>query len=640
MINEKLNRQLEESEIRYRAIVDDLPDLICRFTPDYKLTFVNKSYCIYFNVKFEDLIDINWLTFLPPDEQDIVIKRVSSLSVENPSITYEHKVILSDGSTGWQQWTDRALFGPDNKIYQFQSIGRDITELKEIGERLDLVIKGMNVGFWDWRVNTGELVINERWAEIIGYTLDELKPVNIDTWIKFANPEDLVISNRELNRHFAGETEFYNAEIRMKHKNGSWVWVHDRGRVFERDINGLPLRAAGTHADITERKEAEARIISAKVMAEAANKAKSTFLANMSHDLRTPMNAIIGISGVLVKKYDNTNERFKEGLHLIHESGERLLNLINDLLDLSRIEAQKMDISKSWFSLKDFLYMINQTMAVLITNRDISFLIKTDDIDKFLFYDKDKIFRVLFNLLGNSVKFTKAGSIILSITIDEEKSVFEVIDTGIGITENQLHYIFEPFYQADDSMTREYSGSGLGLALCKSMAELMNGIIEIESEPGRGTVARLLLPGVKFNKDFPDQLKSGVNNLNNNTGQKHIISRRILVIDDEYISRETIKHMLDENHNLSFASKGIEAIELFRNNKYDIVLLDIMMPGMDGYRVFDEIKAINSKIPVIAVTAMAMPEDRQKIIERGFAAIIIKPVNNGNLIDIIEKFRE
>jgi len=639
MINEKLNRQLEESETRYRAIVDDLPDLICRFTPDYKLTFVNKSYCIYFNLKFEDLIDINWLTFLPPDEQDVVVKRVRSLSIENPGITYEHKVMLPDGSTGWQQWTDRALFDPDNKIYQFQSIGRDITELKEIGERLDLVIKGMNVGSWDWRVNTGELVINERWAEIIGYTLDELKPVNIDTLIKFAHPEDLVNSNRELERHFSGETEFYNAEIRMKHKNGSWLWVHDRGRVFERDINGIPLRAAGTHADITERKEAEARIISAKEMAEAANKAKSTFLANMSHDLRTPMNAIIGISGVLVKKYDNTNERFKEGLSLIHESGERLLNLINDLLDLSRIEAQKMEVSNSWFKLGDFITMVNKTMPVLIKNSCILFSIKTDDKNKFLFYDKDKIYRVLFNFLGNAVKFTKSGSIVLSIKIDKEKSIFEVADTGIGITENQLQFIFEPFYQADDSMTREYSGSGLGLALCKSMAELMNGIIEIESEPGKGTVARLMLPGVQDQNRVTGQLRSDEKSLNAHPDQQHFSIREVLVIDDEYVSRETIKHMLDGNHKLTFASNGNEAIELIKNNLFDIVLLDIMMPGMNGYRVFDEIKTINSKIPVIAVTAMAMPDDRQNISERGFAAFISKPFNRENLIGIIEKYK-
>ncbi len=638
MINEKLNRQLEESESIYRAIVDDLPDLICRFTPDYKITFVNKSYCTYFNVRFEELIENNWLTFIPAEEQSIVVKRINSLSAENPNITYEHKVILPEGGARWQQWTDRALFDSDGNIDEIQSIGRDITELKEISERLDLVIKGMNVGSWDWRINTGELIINERWAGIIGYTLDELKPVNIDTWIKFAHPDDLIISNKELERHFSGETEFYDAEIRMKHKNGNWVWVHDRGRVFERDSNDTPLRAAGTHSDITERKEVESWIIIAKEMAEAANKAKSTFLANMSHDLRTPMNAIIGISGVLVKKYTDTNERFKEGLRLIHESGERLLNLINDLLDLSRIEAQKMDVSSSWFKLSDFMSMVNQTMPLLLKSCDIVFSIKTEDADKFLFYDKDKIYRILFNLLGNAAKFTKAGSIVLKIKIDEDKSIFEVTDTGIGITENQLQYIFEPFYQADDSITREYSGSGLGLALCKSMAELMNGIIEIESEKGKGTVARLMLPGVQDQNSNAHQ--SDINKtITEHETEYQISGSNVLIVDNEYISRETLRHMLDGHYKLSYASDGAEAIELFRNNQYDIVLLDIMMPGIDGYMVFDEMKIINSNVPVIAVTAMAMPEDKKKILEWGFKYFITKPVNREQLIDIIERFK-
>ncbi|PKL18028.1 MAG: hypothetical protein CVV49_08110 [Spirochaetae bacterium HGW-Spirochaetae-5] len=926
MINEKLNRKLEESESRYRAIVDDQTDLICRFTPDYKLTFVNKSYCSFFNAGYDELIGVNWLSFLPEEEKDVVLQRISTLSRNNPNITYEHSVKLSDGSTAWHQWTDRAFYDDDGNLYEYQSIGRDITdwkrdndialkqrdlvadlgkinsfqeslklildtaleieeidgagiyffenetsmlkliahaglsddfisgvnqydsdspqsvqikkgvpvflsekemnvyssvlntgdlktlavipliddgkavgalniasktvpefsprikqfafttalyiggilsrikadeliltsqknlmdlfskledlifildddgsiidvnestlrklkynkadilkknlidlhppdegekvacvvsemlsgeklncsiplitaegelmpvetrvstgtwngrkvlfgisrdlterfsyetELKETGNRLDLAIRGMNVGFWDWKVQTGELVLNERWAEIIGYTLKEISPVNIETWVRFVHPDDLVLSNRELERHFSGETDFYDAEVRMKHKSGNWVWVHDRGRVFERDNDGRPLRVSGTHADITDRKEAESRLLNAKEMAESANLAKSTFLANMSHDLRTPMNAIIGISGVLVKKYDNTNPRFKEGLQLIHESGERLMNLINDLLDLSRIEAQKMEVSNSWFSLKDFISGIYTTMSVLIGKKNVSFNFESSDMDKFLFYDKDKLYRVLMNLLGNAAKFTREGSIILKIKIDSDRSVFEVVDTGIGITESQIQNIFEPFYQGDNTMTREFTGSGLGLSLCKSMAELMNGIIEIESESGKGTIARLILPGVRSGGRCSDLPAADIDKGPDLSVENGFSSKRILIADDEYISRETLRHMLEDTFELSFAENGFKTIDLFSSGAYDVVLLDIMMPGMDGYKVLKELNRIDIKIPVIAVTARAMPEDKKKMLEYGFASIITKPVNRDDLIDMIQRF--
>jgi PAS domain S-box-containing protein len=927
MKNEKNNRQLLDSESGYNAIVDDLTELICRFTPDFKLTFVNKAYCTFFSMEFNDLIGVNWLTFLPQNEQDIVVERVNGLTADKPQISYEHSVILSDGTTAWQQWTDRAFFDEHGYAYEYQSIGRDITEwkrnielvniqrdlvvrlgktsslhdslrlilnttldineidgggiyffdqesssltlmhyagltddfisrvnlydknslqytqvkkgeplflsendimkygiilnagdiktlaviplidegesigamiiasksvsdftirirqfvlttalyvggiiariktdevisksqqnflnlfsrledllfimneegnileinesalnklkysreeilkktvldlhlpgerdnvvsvvsemlegkrnicsipmvnsagecfpvetrvssgiwngkkvlfgitrdrtekiardleLKETTNRLDLVIRGMNVGFWDWKVQTGELVINERWAGIIGYTLQELSPVSIDTWSRHVHPDDLHISNNELARHFSGETEFYDAEVRMKHKDGSWVWVHDRGRVFERDPAGKPLRVAGTHADISDRKEAESRLLYAKEMAESANRAKSTFLANMSHDLRTPMNAVIGISGVLIKKYDNSNLRFKEGLLLINESGERLLNLINDLLDLSRIEAQKMEVSNSWFRLKDFISGIYATMSALIGIKKVIFYFDSEDMDKYLFYDKEKLYRVLLNLLGNAAKFTEEGSIILRIKADSGRSVFEVIDTGIGIPDSKLQYIFEPFYQGDDSMTREYTGSGLGLALCKSMAELMNGILEVESESGKGTIARLVLPGVKDEYN-PSTSCQGGEEIQKNNDNKELSSRKILIVDDEYISRETLRHILEEYHLLTFAENGTEAIRLFRENEFDIVLLDLMMSGMDGYMVCDELQRLNDKIPVVAVTACAMPEDKKKIVGHGFAGFVTKPVDREYLIDIIEELNQ
>lgn len=584
------------------------------------------------------------LTELHPDNEKGGVWMILSGITAGSGVSYTIPFIASDGSLIYADtrinlgnWSGRTIM---------VVVSRDLSErieyensLKETSERLDLVIKGMNVGFWDWRVQTGELVVNERWGEIIGYSLDELAPVTIETWQKYVHPDDLPVSNSALERHFSGETDFYDIKVRMRHRDGHWVWIHDRGRVFERDTSGRPLRVAGTHADITEQKEVESNLVLAREQAESANVAKSTFLANMSHDLRTPMNAIIGISGVLIKKYDNTNQRFKEGLQLIHESGDRLLGLLNDLLDLSRIEAQKMDLSNTWFRLRDFIMGIYAMISTLIEEKDISFVFDTDDMDRYLYYDRDKVYRILLNLLGNAAKFTEKGSIILKIRIEGSRSLFEVIDTGIGIGEAELQRIFEPFYQIDGSMTREFAGSGLGLTLCKSMAELMGGIIEIESEPGTGTTARLILPAMQGDIPYQDT-SGGMSESESETETvRKTASMHILIVDDESLSRETLRYMLESDYILTITESGAEALEHFRNNRFDLILADIMMPGMDGYRFLDEIRELNGTIPVIAVTARAMPGEKMRILEYGFADFISKPVNRADLVKIIENYK-
>lgn len=379
-------------------------------------------------------------------------------------------------------------------------IGEILTRIKsnekiaEAHERLDLVIKGMNVGFWDWRVNTGELTINDRWAEMLGYTIEELSPVTIKTWIDLVHPEDLIISNQALRKHFEGETEFYNVELRMRHRDGHWVWVHDRGRVFQFDSNSMPVRVAGTHTDITGRKLAEEKLQAAKEQAEVASNAKSEFMANINHDLRTPLNAIVGISGLLVKKYGAKNDRFEEGLHLVHESGLRLLGMINDLLDLTKIESVGIDIYNTEFSINDLIRDIQKMMEAFLITRSMKFNIDADNAEKRIYCDRDKLFRVITNLLGNAIKFTPGGSITLKIRPENNRTVFEVADTGIGIGDDDLQHVFEPFFQADYSINKHYQGTGLGLAICRSMTELMGGIIEISSEKGRGTSVRVSIP--------------------------------------------------------------------------------------------------------------------------------------------------
>ncbi len=640
---------LKKSEEKVRLLLDSTSEAIYGIDLDGNCTFANPSCAkilgysspdILLGKNMHNLIHHSWQDGTPMPSEVCRIYRAFRSGV---GVHADDEYLWRADGTSFpaEYWSSPQI--THGEVLGAVVTFNDITERKRSEEllaterrRLSYILEGTDVGTWEWDVRTGEINVNKRWAEMAGYTLDELSPISIKTWEMLVHPDDLVISNNQLKKHFSGELKFYDVEVRIRHKNGNWIWIHDRGKVYERDRNGEALKVAGTHTDITDRKETEERIIIAKEMAENANKAKSTFLANMSHDIRTPMNAIIGISGVLVRKYDNSNPRFKEGLQLIHESGERLLGLINDLLDLSRIEAQKMNVSYSWFLLKDLISSFSRLIPALIKDKDVSFRIESEIPDKYIFSDKDKLYRILFNLLGNAVKFTRSGSISLKIEIDSEKSVFEVSDTGIGMSEDQLRYIFEPFYQVDDSMTREFSGSGLGLALCKSMAELMHGLIEIESEPGAGTTARLILPGINIEDSFNKNPFPEADGQSDKLKKNRCSEKSILIVDDEMISRETLKYMLDNSYALSFAENGREAVELFRNNSFDLVLLDITMPGMDGYQVKEEIAGINGTVPVIAVTARAMHEDKKRIMDHGFFSMITKPIDEDSLNSVIE----
>ncbi|WP_321418336.1 PAS domain S-box protein [uncultured Desulfobacter sp.] len=256
----KRTNELRQSELRYRSISEDMPIMICRFLPGGKLTYVNAAYSKYFAKTAETLIGSCFLSLIPEEDHKQVMDALSALTPESPSQSHEHRVHGSDGETRWHRWTNRALFDAQGKVVDFQSIGEDITEWKQTTERLSYVIQGINAGTWEWNVQTGEIIFNERWAEIIGYTLDEISPVSVETWTKFCHPDDIEESKWRLRMCFDGRAEYYNYESRMRHKNGEWIWALDRGKVITWTQDGKPEWMYGTHQDITQRKEAEAKL--------------------------------------------------------------------------------------------------------------------------------------------------------------------------------------------------------------------------------------------------------------------------------------------------------------------------------------------------------------------------------------------
>lgn len=388
------------------------------------------------------------------------------------------------------------------------------------------------------------------------------------------------------------------------------------------------------------RKQLEFELREAKIMAEESDKLKTSFLANMSHEIRTPMNGILGLTEMLSNNKVE-GKKFKEYLAMINANGKLLMNIVNDIIDISKIEARQVDLMENEFSIKELIdevrYIISaERMAKQKENIELKTELNLAGNHEFIIADQAKIKQVLINLAGNAVKFTQEGSVTFGARISQNKEVlFYVKDTGIGIPEEKKDLIFNRFTQADQTSSRTYSGSGLGLAISKGFVELMNGKIWIESELGRGSefyftiplkvVTRKKVMKTENKKDISDFKWEDLN---------------ILVVEDNLVSYKLLEISLSKTGcSTLHAENGADAVEIVRNNpEIDVVLMDIQLPVLNGYDATRQIKKIRPELPVIAQTANAMDSDRAKCMEAGCSDYVTKPIVLKNLLPIIENF--
>jgi PAS domain S-box-containing protein len=423
-----------------------------------------------------------------------------------------------------------------------ESIGRiecfyDITDkvlidnkLKESETRLNLAISSASIGMWDWNVQTNQVVFNEQWANMAGYTLKELEPLSIQTWIDMTHPEDLEKSMARLQDHFEGKTTQYEVEIRLKHKQGHWIWVIDRGTVIEWDADLKPLRMIGTHIDITKIKNTEKELKEAKLSAEAANNLKSQFIANISHEIRTPLHGVLGYASLL-REHTETEQGLSY-LDSIKKAGNTLLKLIDDILDLSKIEAGKMDLQIGHTDIRLLLDDIQSIFLLKSMEKNIVLQMKVDTkIPKSLMMDEVRIRQILFNLVGNAVKFTEKGYVnvfVKSLNYDEKKRtvdlLFEVKDSGIGIPAEQHETIFEPFKQKEGQNTKKYGGTGLGLSICKRLVQMMGGTITVESAAHQGAIFLVTMPNISIGRPYNIEIEEEKSNAENESSKPPLIA--------------------------------------------------------------------------------------------------------------------
>lgn len=523
-----------------------------------------------------------------------------------------------------------------NGVKRILATSINITEMKSYQKELDKektrlagIIEGTNVGTWEWNVQTGETIFNERWANIIGYTLEELSPISIETWMKYAHPEDLKKSGELLEKHFKGESDSYEFESRMKHKNGSWVWVFDRGKVITRTDTGKPLMMMGTHMDITDRKNAEAEIVKAKEQAEAASKAKSEFLANMSHEIRTPLNGVIGFTDLLKNTPLSTVQ--KQYVDNANSSGHTLLGIINDILDFSKIEAGMMELEFIKTDISELLESSIDIIKYAANKKNLEVLLNIDkNMPRYANVDPVRLKQVFANLLSNAVKFTETGEIELKaeyhdIEVNKGRFLFSIRDTGIGITEDQQKKLFQAFSQADSSTTRKFGGTGLGLVISEMIANKMGSKIEFRSVQGEGTT---------FFFEIITETEKGSNTLTCNIEK----IKRCLVIDDNENNRLILKGML-ENFGIEYegCDNGLSALKILETSrKVDLIICDYHMPYLDGLETIrlirEKLNLSVDKMPIILLHSSSESSDLYKKCEvLGVKLRLVKPVKSSEL---------
>ncbi|MGM9482033.1 ATP-binding protein [Roseateles sp. NT4] len=536
-------------------------------------------------------------------------------------------------------------------------VARDVTEQRHAAERLvrneqqlSLAMRGAALGLWDWQVVSGEVHVNERWAEMLGYRVEEIEP-HLDSWRALVHPDDWAAIDASLLPHLRGDTDSYRCEHRLRHRDGHWIWVLDAGQVVERDAEGRALRALGIHLDVTDRRgaidalersrrELEVRVqertralAQASAEAQAASAAKSAFLANISHEIRTPMNAIVGMSRLLARSATDTEQGAR--IATIESAAAHLMTLIGDVLDLSKIEAGHMELEQLPLALPELLRQSLGLFGPQAQAKGIALRLCAAGLPERLLGDPTRLRQALLNLVANAVKFTDHGEVVLSVTqLPEEgddavRLRFEVSDTGPGFGAEVAGRLFSAFEQGDASIARRHGGTGLGLAITRRIAEMMGGKVGLSSQPGQG--ARFWFTARLLRDQRPRGFEEG-QSLRLSAAERLRLrhhGKRVLLVEDNPVNQEIALAVLAQGAlEVCVAPDGESALrEYAAYHAFDAVLMDLHLPDMDGFEVTRRLQDAGMKSPVLALTASAMPLERAQSERLGMVAFLTKPLD-------------
>ena len=630
---ETINNRLSISEKRYRAIIESQVEFVFRWDLEGNITYANQSIAEHFKKKVKEIEGFCYRDVITSEGMDRLYALMHTISKKNPLITTEIRNVLPDGRVVWEQWNSRAIFGQKDEIVEIQNVGRDITELKQAQEQLAIQSTALEAA-------ANGIVITDRdgaiiWANqsisnLTGYSLNDL-----------TGKTPRVFKSGKMTRDFYAKLwdtitagKVWKGEVVNRKKDGSF-YMEEMVITPVSTEKGKITNFIAIKQDVTDRRAMEDETRRAKEQAELANRAKSAFLANMSHEIRTPLNAITGLNYLLMRT--GVNEIQKQYLNKMQTASKNLLDTINDVLDFSKIEAEKIEIENVAFSLDDVILDITDTEALKAHQKDIELIVSVNEnIPERLEGDPIRLKQVLRNLTNNAIKFTEKGEVVIEIEKEKEDEEyitlrFCVIDTGIGLSKEQIDNLFVPFQQADISTTRKYGGSGLGLAISKRIVQLMRGEIFVTSEIGRGSTFSFTIP---FKKMPPKKLSEMFL-------LKEVINKKVLIVDSNTKSSQWLARLLKptqaEITQVGDLDTLQELLDPARNEKpFDVVLVN---NNVRGFRRMSDLAGIkqhflNGEVKVIHLTDTVQFAQQTMDARSGSVdAILIKPINASQLYD-------
>ncbi len=668
----RAEQELRESEERYRYISSTISDI------SYSCSNQNGSFCIswitgaverIFGYTIDEMYEQQcWGKLVIEEDYHLFEKNVSVLTPDSSEVC-ELRLRHKNGNIVWIQSVAECVLKPEHPDYLFLFGGIvDITERKMAEENLKIsekkyrnLVENALIGVYTTNFKGEFLYANTEMRVMLEFdSIDEL--INTDVEIFYKNKDE----RKKLIETINESKQIFNYELELITKKGKSIDVILNSFISEETITGMML-------DITERKQAEKEIIKAKEEAERLSRLKSNFLANMSHEIRTPLTGILGFSDIIQDEYDL--EEVKNMVSIINESGHRLLNTLNQILDLSSLAAQTKEIN---YKLTDITAIIKETVVLFHASakkKNLELTFESDIFPLMAYTEPDVISNTLNNIVNNAIIYTLHGSITVKareeIINENECIVINVSDTGIGIEKKNLELIFDEFRQVSEGLGRKFEGTGLGLSLCRKYMNLLGGSVSVTSKPGEGSDFRLVIPKNNLNnvKNFKSDEDISAETLvelfkkqisQDSDGKKSLQQKvlqdskkvllqikseiiqkpKILYIEDEINCILLVKCVLENYYDVDTSANGAEGIEKTKNNEYALILLDInLRKGISGLEALSEIRKnpYYKDIPVIALTAFAMRGDEEEFRAAGCIDYISKPFEKKILMEKIAK---